>query len=154
MLRSQTTLLSVLKACTPPPKHTHYPGADPGFQVRGAHLKKIAERMEARKFLGISCEKSRFYAKKSYFSNFRGGGGGARNLWGISCEKARFYAKKIIFFPILAPAIRSSLEAPPPPPPPPHPPNISDLLKKLPQYIHIHVHPYSFPLTLRTSLML
>ena len=32
-------------------------GADPGFQVRGVHLKK----------LGISCEKSRFYAKKSYF---------------------------------------------------------------------------------------
>ena len=30
-------------------------------------------RREARKFWGISCEKSRFYAKKSYFSNFRGG---------------------------------------------------------------------------------
>ena len=29
------------------------------------------------------------------------GGGGARNFWGISCEKSRFYAKKIIFFPIL-----------------------------------------------------
>ena len=30
-----------------------------------------------------------------------GGGGGARNFWGISCEKSRFYAKKIIFLPIL-----------------------------------------------------
>ena len=30
-----------------------------------------------------------------------GGGGGARNVWGISCEKSRFYAKKIIFLPIL-----------------------------------------------------
>jgi hypothetical protein len=30
------------------------------------------------------------------------GGGGARNFWGISCEKSRFYAKKkIIFLPIL-----------------------------------------------------
>jgi hypothetical protein len=29
------------------------------------------------------------------------GGGGARNFWDISCEKSRFYAKKIIFFPIL-----------------------------------------------------
>ena len=46
-------------------------GADPGFQVRGAHLKKIAPS-------GRRCE----------------------NCWGISCEKSRFYDKKIIFFPI------------------------------------------------------
>ena len=39
-------------------------GADSGFQVRGGALKKNC--------WGISCEKSRFYAKKSYFSNFRG----------------------------------------------------------------------------------
>ena len=41
-------------------------GADPGFQVRGegTHLKKS----------GISCEKSRFYTKKTHiFSNFRWG---------------------------------------------------------------------------------
>ena len=74
-------------------------GADPGFQVRGSALKKIAPSVGRREnFWGISCEKSRFYAKKSYFSNFRRG---ARNFWGISCEKSRFYAKKIIFFPIL-----------------------------------------------------
>ena len=78
-------------------------GADPGFQVRGGGgggaLIKIAPSEGTREnFWGISCEKSRFYAKKSYFSNFRGG---ARNFWGISCEKSRFYAKKIIFFPIL-----------------------------------------------------
>ena len=36
-------------------------GADPGFQVRGRR----------------------------------------ENIWGISCEKSRFYAKKILFFPIL-----------------------------------------------------
>jgi hypothetical protein len=38
--------------------------ADPGFQVRrgGAHLET---------FWGISCEKSRFYAKKSYFVQLR-----------------------------------------------------------------------------------
>ena len=42
-------------------------GADPGFQAGGA-LKKIAssEGMHEH-FWGISCEKSRFYAKKSYF---------------------------------------------------------------------------------------
>ena len=43
-----------------------YTGADPGFQVRGGAVKKIAPS------------------------------GGS-----ISCEKSRFYAKKIIFFPIL-----------------------------------------------------
>ena len=77
------------------------PGADPGFQVRRGALKKIAPSRGRRNiFWGISCEKSPFYAKKSYFSNFRGGGG-ARNFWGTSCEKSRFYAKKIIFLPIL-----------------------------------------------------
>jgi hypothetical protein len=50
------------------------PGADPGFQVRGGTLKKIAPsggRCEI--FLGISCEKSQFYVKKSYLFQFRGG---------------------------------------------------------------------------------
>ena len=41
------------------------PGADPGFQVRGGGaLKKIAPNGGRREnFWGISCEKSRFYAK-------------------------------------------------------------------------------------------
>ena len=65
----------------------------------GGALKKIAPSRGRRENIwGISFEKSRFYAKKSYFSNFRGG---AQNFWGISCEKSRFYAKKIIFLPIL-----------------------------------------------------
>ena len=47
------------------------PGADPGFQVRGAHLKKIAPSGgRGEHFWGISCEKLRFYAKKSYFFQF------------------------------------------------------------------------------------
>jgi hypothetical protein len=46
-------------------------GADPGFQVRGGALKKIAPSGGwHEKFGGISCEKSRFYAKKSYFFQF------------------------------------------------------------------------------------
>jgi hypothetical protein len=54
---------------------------DPGFQVRGGALKKIApSRGRRENFWGISCEKSRFYAKKSYFSNFRGG---AREIVGV-----------------------------------------------------------------------
>ena len=39
------------------------PGADPGFQVRGGALKKIAPSGGRREhFWGISCEKSQFYA--------------------------------------------------------------------------------------------
>jgi hypothetical protein len=55
-----------------------YSGADPGFQVRGGALKKIAPSGGRRKFCwGISCEKSRFYAKKIIFFPILGGGGGA-----------------------------------------------------------------------------
>ena len=54
-----------------------FPGADPGFQVRGGGgaLKKIAPSGGRREhFWGISCEKSRFYANFFYiFSNFRAG---------------------------------------------------------------------------------
>ena len=41
-------------------------GADPGFQVRGGALKKIAPSGGRREnFWGILCENSRFYAKKA-----------------------------------------------------------------------------------------
>ena len=58
------------------------PGADSRFKVRGGGaFKKIAPSGGRReKFWGISCEKSRFYAK-------------FENIWVISCEKSRFYAK-------------------------------------------------------------
>ena len=49
-------------------------GADPGFQARGGALKKIAPSGGRREhFWGISCEKSRFYAKKSCFPVAKGG---------------------------------------------------------------------------------
>ena len=54
-----------------------YTGSDPGFQVRGGGgaLKEIAPSGGRREnFWGISCEKSRFYAKKSYFFPIVGGG--------------------------------------------------------------------------------
>ena len=44
-------------------------GADPGFQVRGGGA-------DLNFVWGISCEKSRFYAKKLYFFQFYEGGGG------------------------------------------------------------------------------
>ena len=52
-----------------------YTGADPGFQVGEDAFKKIAPSGGRRENLwGISCEKSRFYAKKSYFIQFFLGG--------------------------------------------------------------------------------
>jgi hypothetical protein len=46
-------------------------GVDPGFQDREGALKKIAPSGGMRENLwSISCEKSRFYAKKSYFFQF------------------------------------------------------------------------------------
>ena len=52
-------------------------GADPEFQVRGGALKKIAPSGgRCANFLGISCEKSRFYAKKIIFFPILVGGGG------------------------------------------------------------------------------
>ena len=65
-------------------------GADPGFQVRGAHFLKIAPSEGRRE-----------------------------NCWGISCEKSRFYAKKSHFFPILGGARRVRPSPPPPPLDPP-----------------------------------
>ena len=52
---------------------TRLTGADPGFQVRGGGaLKKIAPSGGRREnFRGISCEKSLFFAKKSYFLQLR-----------------------------------------------------------------------------------
>ena len=51
-----------------------YQGRIQDFKLGGGALKKIAPSGGRREnFWGISCEKSRFYAKKSYFSNFRGG---------------------------------------------------------------------------------
>jgi hypothetical protein len=46
-------------------------GAVPGFQARGGALKKIATSGgRCEKCLGISCEKSRFYAKSKLIDDF------------------------------------------------------------------------------------
>ena len=58
---SLTALSADRLTLAPRPSQGPLPGADPGFQVRGAALKK---------FWGISCEKSRFYAKKLYVFQF------------------------------------------------------------------------------------
>ena len=65
-------------------------GADPGFQVRGAHLKKSRRAEEGAKNFGVFRVKNHdFTTKNRIFSNC---GGRRENFWGISCEKSRFYA--------------------------------------------------------------
>ena len=61
--------------------------ADQGYQVRGGGaLKKIAPSGGRRENCwGISCEKSRFYAKKSYFFQFYGGARRVRPRWIRPC---------------------------------------------------------------------
>jgi hypothetical protein len=46
-------------------------GADRELQIKGAHLKKLRRAGGgAKKCWGILCEKSRFYAKRSYLFQF------------------------------------------------------------------------------------
>jgi hypothetical protein len=60
--------------------------------------KKIAPSGERREnFWGISCEKSRFYAKKSYFFLLQKE---AQNFLGYFVWKITILRQKIIFFPI------------------------------------------------------
>jgi hypothetical protein len=74
-------------------------GADPGFQVRGGALKKIAPSGGRREnFGGISCEKSPFYAKKSYFFQLPRE---ARKFLRYFVWKITILRQKIIFFSIL-----------------------------------------------------
>ena len=75
-------------------------GADPGFQVRGGGaLNKIAPSgWKREKCWGISCEKSRFYTKKSYFFQLRRE---ARTFLGYFVWKITILRQIIIFFPIV-----------------------------------------------------
>jgi hypothetical protein len=62
----------------------------------GGALKKIAPSRGRRENIwGISFEKSRFYAKKSYFSNFRGG---ARKMFGVFHVKNHDFTPKKSYF--------------------------------------------------------
>jgi hypothetical protein len=52
----------------------HHPGADPGFQVRGAHLKKLRRTEGGAKIFGVFRVRNHDFTTKNHiFSNFRGG---------------------------------------------------------------------------------
>ena len=51
----------------------HYAGADPGFQVRGAHLKKLRRAEGCAKMFGVFRVKNHDFTPKNHlFSYFRG----------------------------------------------------------------------------------
>jgi hypothetical protein len=56
-------------------------GADPGFQVRGAHLKKLRRVEEGAKYFGVFRVKNHDFTPKNYIvSNC---GGRRENFWGM-----------------------------------------------------------------------
>ena len=66
------------------------------FKLGGAHLKKSRRAEGGAKNFGVFRVKNHdFTTKNRIFSNC---GGRRENFWGISCEKSRFYAKKSYFF--------------------------------------------------------
>ena len=68
------------------------------FKLGGAHLKKLRRPEEGANILGVFRVKNHYFTPKISFYNY---GGRREKFWGISCEKSRFYAKKTYFFPIL-----------------------------------------------------
>ena len=84
--------------------------------LAGGALKKIAPSRGRREiFGGISCEKSRFYAKKSYFIHIAEGG--AKFVGVFRVKNHDFTPKNHDFFPILGG--EGVPGAPPPPLDPP-----------------------------------
>ena len=66
------------------------------FKLGGVHLKKLCRTEGGAKIFGVFRVKNHDYTPKNLiFSNC---GGRRENIWGISCEKSRFYAKKSYFF--------------------------------------------------------
>ena len=66
------------------------------FKLGGAHLKNCAEQREARNVWGYFVWKITILRQKIIFYSYCGGR--REICWGISCEKSRFYAKKIMIF--------------------------------------------------------
>ena len=55
-----------------------YSGADPGFQVRRAHLKKLPRAEGSAKIVGVFRVKNHDFTPKNHiFSNLRGGAAGS-----------------------------------------------------------------------------
>ena len=71
-------------------------GADPGFQVRGAHLKKLRRTEEGAKILGVFRVKNDYFTPKNH--SFYNKGGGGKNFGVFRVKNHDFTPKKHIFF--------------------------------------------------------
>ena len=67
------------------------------FKLRGAHLKKLRRAEGGVKIFGVFRVKNHDFTPKNHI--FPIAEGGTKVFGGISCEKLRFYAKKSYFFP-------------------------------------------------------
>jgi hypothetical protein len=66
------------------------------FKLGGAHLKKLRRAEGGAKIVGVFRVKNYDFTPKNHiFSNC---GERREKFWGNSCEKSRFYAKKSYFF--------------------------------------------------------
>ena len=86
------------------------PGVDQGFQVRGGGGGRAEGGV---KIFGVFRVKNHDFTPKNHI--FTNCGGRHEHFWGISCEKSRFYAKKSYFFPILGGGGAGCAPPPPPP---------------------------------------
>ena len=71
-------------------------GADPGFQVRGGALKKIVPSGGRLEIFGVFRVKNHDFTPKNHIFSYCGGR--REHFWGISYEQSRFYAKNSYFF--------------------------------------------------------
>ena len=72
-----------------------YPGADPGFQVRGAHLKKLRRAEGGAKFFGVFRVKNHDFTPKNHIlSNC----GGRREILGVFRVKNHDFMQKNLIF--------------------------------------------------------
>jgi hypothetical protein len=92
----------------------HDQGRIQDFKLGVAHLKKLRRAEGGAKIFGVFRVKNHDFTPKNHiFSNC---GGRHEHFWGISFEKSRFYAKKSYFFPILGGARAGCAPPPPNPP--------------------------------------
>ena len=95
-------------------RHTNA-GADPGFQVRGAHLKKLRRAEGGANIFGVFRVKNHDFTPNNHIFPILGG---AREIFGVFHVKNHdFTPKKIIFLPILGGGGRARVRPPPLNPP-------------------------------------
>ena len=83
---------------SPPPYayRNQHQGRIQDFKLGGTHLKKLGRAEEGANILGVFRVKNHYFTPKNH--SFYNHGGRREKCWGISCEKSRFYAKKTYFF--------------------------------------------------------